>query len=589
MRSDIVVLMQVRVSKARGGVAYVYIVESYRDEAGKPRQRTVEKHGRLDALERADPHALENLRARAKELTAQRQGRRGVISYDTAVPSDGAAALNMGWQLVEAVVSRLGVGATAKRVANGQVADVLTLLVCSQTIWPGSKKAAIEHAERLMAGPQMPGLARVYRALDDIAAMSVDLQQAASKALGRGSYSLATVDYDVTNYFFHIDDSDDEPCGKTAARGTASRQRGFSKENRPDPIIQMGLFLDSDGIAVSYRLFDGNVPDTSTLPAALSEFKATFNAGRVVVVADKAMSTRPNLGALRQNGDGWIVSTSARTATKTIRDWLGEQAGWHGDDRSQIKSMITTRSVPVTEHGVDNLPKKVTEKIVAHWSADNAARDRQIRDDILARAAELASDEAKYRASNKRGVKKYITAETIDPETGELHAGKDTHLSVDTARADAEAVLDGYQIIRTSETHLPDSQILDRYRQLWRIEQTFRVSKTDLHTRPIFVRTPAHIEAHFAICFFALLATRLLERWTALPSGQLLEAIRDLDAIPIGDGIYRIIRPARWDTIDTITGASMDQTWASLRELRQWRRHLATAAKTTTFTTSTNP
>jgi len=305
-------------------------------------------------------------------------------------------------------------------------------------------------------------------------------------------------------------------------------------------------------------------------------------------VADKAMNTRANLGALAQNGDGWIVSASARTAAKTIRDWLLENADWVGDETSQVKSMIVTRAVPVTEHGVDNLPKKITEKIVAHWSADNAARDRHTRDDILARAAELAADEAKYRASNKRGIKKYITAETIDPHTGELHAEQHTHLSVDTARADAEAALDGYQIIRTSETELPDAQILDRYRQLWRIEQTFRVSKTDLHTRPVFVRTPAHIEAHFAICFLALLATRLLERWTRLPTGRLLEAIRNLDAIPVGDGIYRIIRPTSWDTIDTTTGTSMDQTWASLPELRQWRRDLTAVAKTTTFTTSTN-
>ena len=115
------------------------------------------------------------------------------------------------------------------------------------------------------------------------------------------------------------------------------------------------------------------------------------------------------------------------------------------------------------------------------------------------------------------------------------------------------------------------------------------MSKTDLHTRPVYVRTPAHIEAHFAICFLALLVTRLLERWTGLPAGQLLDAIRHLDAIPVGDGVYRIIRPTSWDTIDHAIGAGLDQSWATLTELRTWRRDLTRTAKTATFTTPTNP
>ena len=124
---------------------------------------------------------------------------------------------------------------------------------------------------------------------------------------------------------------------------------------------------------------------------------------------------------------------------------------------------------------------------------------------------------------------------------------------------------------------------------MWRIEQTFRVSKTDLNTRPVYVRTPAHIEAHFAICFLALLVTRLLERWTHLPAGQLLDAIRHFEASPVGEGVYRISRPAGWDTIDHATGAGLNQNWATLTELRAWRRDLTQSAKTAQLTTPNNP
>jgi hypothetical protein len=263
-----------------------------------------------------------------------------------------------------------------------------------------------------------------------------------------------------------------------------------------------------------------------------------------VVVADKAMNTANNLGALAQHGDGWIVSASARGADKTLKAWLLDPVGWTGDDKVRTKSMIVTRSVPVTMYGVPNVPFNVTEKVVARWSAAAAERDRLMRQEILAHAEALAADEARYRASSKRGVKKYITAETIDPATRELITGKRTSLSVDRARADAEAVFDGFQLVRTSETTLADTAILDRYRQLWRIEQTFRVSKTDLNSRPVYVRTRAHIEAHFALCFLALLVTRLLERWTGLPAAQLLDAVRHLDAIPVGGrqrGVHAVL------------------------------------------------
>lgn len=587
--------MLVRITKTRDGVQYAYIVEAYRDEQGRSRQRVIERHGRLDVLLAEDPDALVKLKVRAKELTASRQARRGTVTFDTTVPSDGASGLNAGWWLAAAVLERLGVEKTARSFAKsqgaeaGEVARILSLLVCSRVVWPCSKKATVERAAQLLGGPTKLDLTRVYRALDLIAAMALDLQQAASSGLGRAKTALGTVDYDVTNYFFHIDQDDTDPEGKTGPRGTASRQRGHSKENRPDPIIQLGLFLDAEGIPVSYRLFDGNVPDTSTLPAVLGEFKTAFRCERIVVVADKAMNTKNNLGALAQHGDGWIVSASARGADKTVKTWLLDPKGWTGDEHAKTKSMIITRSVPVTMYGVENVPFNVTEKVVACWSAHAAERDRLTRDDILTRADALAADEARYRASSKRGVKKYILAETIDPATGELITGKETSLSVDRERAEAEAVFDGYQLVRTSETSLADQAILERYRQLWRIEQTFRVSKTDLATRPVYVRTRAHIEAHFAICFLALLVTRLLERWTGLPAGQLLDAIRHLEAIPVDKAVYRILRPTAWNTIDHAVGAGLDQTWATLPELRTWKRDLTQAAKTATFTTPTKP
>ena len=431
-------------------------------------------------------------------------------------------------------------------------------------------------------------LGRIYGGLDDLAVLSPLLQEAAWRGIGRTPADLATVDYDVTNYFFHIDAPDQDPVGKDGARGQATRQKGYSKEHRPDPIIQMGLFLDAEGIPVSYRLFDGNVPDMSTLTSALSEFKTVFRPGRIVVVADKGLNTAPNLIGLHDHGDGWIVAASHRR-DRAVQDWILDPTGWvwNPEGTFRIKSQIIEHTISARVGGV-SVKAVVKEKFVAAWSTAAATRDRATREELLRKADLLAADAPTWRAGNKRGPRKYVTENTVDTTTGEILTGHDTTiLGVDRVRAAAEALLDGYHMVRTSETTLGDQHILDRYHQLWQIEHAFRVSKTDLEARPVFVRLPSRIEGHFAICFLALLATRLLERWTGLPSAQLVQAIKDFQAMPCGDGVYRLQRPG-WEPIDAATGVALNQTWATIDQIRNWARQLTAAVKTTTFPTRHN-
>jgi len=581
--------MFVRITKAPGGVEYVHTVEGYRDERGKSKQRIVTSHGKLADLLVEDPNALVKLKEQVKAADGERAAGKGVIAYDTSAPWDGQCPANVGWLLADGVLSRLGAPGVMGRGIPG---EVLRLLVCSRVVWPCSKIKAWERQEQLFAGPKVADWHDVYDALDGIAALASELQKAAAASLERSARALATVDYDVTNYFFAIDHDDPDPVGKDGARGQASRQRGHSKESRPNPIIQMGLFTDGDGIPIGYRLFDGNVPDVSTLAVALPEFRATFHPGRIVVVGDKAMNTAGNLGMLHQQGDGWIVSTTVRSGKKEFQDWATSPDGWtitsraeDGTVTSKIKSRLVTKTVPHEEHGVKGLPVEVSERQIVRWSADSVARDQANRADMLAKAAHLADNPARLKASKHRGVLKYIIEDHVDPATGEIR--QDTTIAhIDQDRADAEARFDGYQALRTSETDLPATAIIDRYRQLWRIEETFKVSKTGgLDTRPVYVRTRTHIEAHFTICFLALLITRLLQRWTGLPATRLLTALRAATATPVAPGIYRMTRTPDWTTIDTATRVPLNQSWAKINQLRDWHRNLTKTAQTTQYTT----
>jgi hypothetical protein len=568
----------------RPGDGYAYIVENYRDAKGRPTHRTVEKLGRVLDLAAADPAWREAAEARAAELTAAKDAARGMVAYDLTERADPRGALNWGWMLADAAYERLGLSSWLARRRRDKgwgvdVAAALRMLVASRVLWPGSKRAAAARQGRLLGGGFDMPLDEVYRALDPLCEEAARVQARARRAVAGQGEALDCVFYDVTNYFFEIDQPDPAQDGHDPPRGEAVRRRGFSKEHRQSPIIQMGLFMDASGVPVSYRLFHGSSPDSATLAGALGEFKATFGAPRVTVVADGAMNSAANLAALDGAGDGWTVASSIRKAGKDLRQWVLDPAGWsyQMDDEGRVasmsKSQIRVRALTWKDPDGRKHTKHVTEKVVARWSAAHAARERATRAEMAAKAAALAADPAKLKASNRRGVKKYVKQELADPATGEVASQPRLVTTLDQARLDKDAQLDGYWLCHTSQLDASDAEILGQYRELWKIEDAFRVTKTDLETRPVYVWTPKHVEAHFLICFLGLLVTRLLQAWAGhIPSGQLRQLLADAVATPAADGLYLVARPETWDVIDEATGVGTDRKWVTAEGLRARRR-----------------
>ena len=560
----------------------MYIVEAYRDEAGKPTHRIVEKLGKVSHLAADDADWRAKAEARVVELTAARQSTRGIVAYDLGEPADPAGVLNAGWLLADAGFDQLGLSSWLRRRGRElgwtvDVESILRFLVVSRLVWPGSKRATVANADRLWAGPGV-SLDRVYRALDYLCDQSVRIQSRARAALAGHGEKLQCVFYDVTNYFFEIDQPDAPGGDHEPARGKVSRRRGWSKEHRQSPIVQMGLFMDQTGMPVSYRLFHGSTPDASTLQGALSEFKQQFAGPKVTVVADSAMNNQANLAMLDSAGDGWILAASIRQTTQALRDWVLDPNDWShqmdddGRVASMTKSKIHTRTIKYKDHEGRIVRKKITEKVVAHWSGAYAAREQATRAEMAAKATALISDPSAFKASNRRGVKKYVKTEQVDPSTG-LLSNINPVLSLDQDKLAADSLLDGYWLLHTSQVEVTDAALLNQYRQLWRIEENFRVSKTDLHTRPVYVWTPEHVEAHFLICFLALVITRVLQQHAGgLPAGKLCELLTQLVVTEASNGIYLTGRPTDWDTIDQATGVDTNHKWVTTTQLRAWRR-----------------
>ena len=307
--------------------------------------------------------------------------------------------------------------------------------------------------------------------------------------------------YDVTNYYFETDEQND------------FLHKGISKEHRPNPIIQMGLFMDNRGIPITYELFPGNTNDCLTYRPNFGRIKKQFDLGRLISVADKGMTTGDNIWYTinTPTHDGYVFSMSIRGAEKGIKDYVLKEEGyeWLGTEYKR-KSRKSPRTILVTSVTGKKMKKQVDEKQVVFWSEKYARRAKAERETALAKARDLAQNPGNYTRATSYGAAKYVKKIDYDKETGEILTSSSI-LDIDEEKIREEEALDGYYMLLTSEMETSDDEIIDMYRGLWRIEESFKVTKSELEARPVYVWTKEHIEAHFLTCFVALTIARILE------------------------------------------------------------------------------
>jgi hypothetical protein len=302
------------------------------------------------------------------------------------------------------------------------------------------------------------------------------------------------------------------------------------------------------------------------------------------------MNNARNLIGLAGQGDDWVFAASIRKTGAKIRDWALAGTGWvyqidpGGYLVAKTKSKMITRTVSYKAEDGTKVKRRLAEKVIVRWTADYANRQRRKRAELAAKAAALAGDPVKWKAASKRGAAKYVHVEQADPATGEVEESCPV-LSLDEVRLEDDAALDGYWLVHTSRTGASDQELLANYAQLWQIEDAFRVTKTELRARPVYVRTPEHIEAHFAICFLALLVARWLRNQLGMPVGQIADRMAELSVSDASDGYFLVNRTRAWDQIDQALGIDTDKKWATIAELRHWRRRVAAALRCETLPT----
>jgi len=494
------------------GRAYLSIVHGYRDKEGNSKQKTVKSIGYVDELEKEYDDPIAHFTAVAEAMERERLSSKSVtfsIEADAQLERSTANRKNYGHVVLSKVYHELDIHRFLKNARRHEnfkfnTDGIMRLLVFTRLLCPGSKRASHLNKDIFFDNFKF-SLDDVYDALTHFDKISVALQQHLHEMVA-AQYKRETdiVYYDVTNYYFEIDKQDD------------LRKKGFSKENRKDPIVQMGLLLDKLGLPISYKLFPGNTHDSQTLMPMLTQIKKRFDVKRIITVADKGLNSGDNIAYSTVLGDGYIYSKSVRGASEEFKKWVLDERGYREiTDKYKLKSQVVPDAlirVTTKQVGKKKYKKEETleQKWVAFYSKKYADRAKHKREEAIAKALKMIKNPSKYKQTYDYGAAGYIVNLKVDKDTGEILNIEDT-LLLDTQKIKDEEKYDGYYAIVTSELDDSDEHIIDLYRQLWHIEESFKLTKSVFNARPIFLQTAQHINAHFLTCFIALLVARIVE------------------------------------------------------------------------------
>jgi len=515
--------MNLKQSRQKNGRVYLSIEKGYRDKTtGKPKAKTVKSLGYLDVLEKEYADPIAHFKEVARKMTEEEQALNKLtlsINMCEKLSSNTDNRKNFGYAAILKIYHDLGLDIFFNNKSRHEsfqynTNSIMILLVVSRLLRPGSKKKAFEEKGRYFERFNF-SLADLYRSLSHFSQVATELQRYLNlKITEKYGRNTKTIYYDVTNYYFEIDEGDD------------FRKLGFSKQKSRDPIVQMGLALDADGIPLHYELFPGNTVDKETFKPAIGEIRRNYDTGRIIVVADMGIITGDNIFYLQgkekgKNFNGYVFSFSVRGGTKVFKDYVLSAEGYVGLDGKPVdenadfkaKSRVIARDINVTLPSGKKVKKTVYEKQVVFWGRKYALKARAERAEVLKKAQDLAANPQKYTKATSYGAAKYVKNLKFDKKTGEIVKVRERPV-FDDAKVAEEQKYDGYYAIVTSELDMSDSEVIETYRGLWKIEETFRVTKGVLETRPVYVSLQDHINAHFLTCFIALTIMRLIQQKT---------------------------------------------------------------------------
>ena len=533
--------MRLQIVKSKNAQS-LYVVKSiYHNK--KRTNKVIEKLGTYEHLKNIlheDPIAwakkyVEELNKKEKEGT-----REIIVKYSPTkiIEKNLQTSFNIGYIFLEKIYYELGLNDICNNINNKYKFDydlnsILSRLVYSRIIYPSSKLATFELSKKYIEQPNFE-LHDIYRALEVIAKETDFIQSALYKnSLKVSKRNTSILYYDCTNYFFEIEQE------------SGLRQYGPSKEHRPNPITQMGLFMDGDGIPLAFSVTAGNTNEQITLTPLEEKILNDFKLSKFIVCTDAGLASNANRKFNDKNDRAFITTQSIKKLKKHLMDWALDPSGWHlsgdkkeynikeieNDEKSLelYKDRIFFKDRWIKENGLE-------QKLIVTYSLKYKNYQRQIRNSQIERAkVAIANKSFKLDKCNQNDFKRFIKKTNITKE-GEIAEKKILSLNIDTIQK--EEKFDGFYGVCTNLDDEPE-EIIKVNQRRWEIEESFRIMKSEFKARPVYLSRDDRVTAHFTTCFLSLVILRFLEKMLdeKYTTSKIIDCLREMNFTEsIGNG-----------------------------------------------------
>ena len=502
--------MRLSISKSKNSTSLYVIKSTY--ENGVHSSKIVEKLGTVDELSKKlngqDP--IEWAKKYIDELNRKEKEEKldVIVKYSTSkiIPKNEQRSFNGGYLFLQRIYHQLGIHKICNNLSTKYKFDfdlnsILSRLLYARIIFPASKLATLQLSKQFIEQPNFE-LQHIYRALEIIAKETNFIQSSLyNNSLKVTKRNTGVLYYDCTNYFFEIEQEE------------GLKQYGPSKEHRPNPIVQMGLFMDGDGIPLAFNINKGNTNEQLTLKPLEKKILSDFNLSKFIVCTDAGLASKTNREFNNERDRAFITTQSIKKLKKHLMEWALDPTGWKlacGEknydisklDEEHDKEKIFYKERWIKEDGLE-------QKLIVTYSLKYRNYQRQIRNSQIERAHKTIDlNPGKLKKCNPNDYKRFIEVNCCTKD-GELADNK--VYSINTELIAKEEKFDGFYAVCTN---LEDEAvaIIKVNQNRWEIEECFRIMKSEFKARPVYLSRDDRIEAHFTTCFIALILYRFLEK-----------------------------------------------------------------------------
>lgn len=574
--------MRLTTNKTKNGISY-YIIRSVRRD-GKRSSEVVERLGtEREIMEKFHcTDAYEWAKARLDEFNqaeAEKQHKVLVpLRTDVLIPFDKQNSYNVGYLFLQKIYYDLRLPNICRKISKEHsfsydLDSILSRLVYERILNPSSKLSCYEQSSDLLEPPAFE-LHQIYRALSVIAeesdSIQAELYEASRRLVKRQTGVLY---YDCTNYFFETE----YPEGL--------KQYGPSKEHRPNPIVEMGLFIDRSGIPLAFCIHPGNTNEQTTLIPLEEQILRDFSLSKFIICTDAGLSSERNRKFNNFGGRCFITTQSIKKLKKDLRQWCLEPTGWHLKDSpdtydiSRLEDTAKNRSKlfykQLYVEGNDGKRDiNFNQTLIVTYSLKYRNYQQQIRNQQISRALKAIDIEPKRIDKHSQNDYRRFIKKTSITADGKCAANK--IYEIDQEAIQEEAQYDGFYAVYTNLDDDP-CEIAAVNQGRWEIEESFRIMKSEFGPRPVYLKRDDRIKAHFTTCFIALLIYRILEHKldSQFTCEEIISTLRKMRVTSIGNEGYvpSYTRTKLTDALHEYAGFRTDYELIKKRTIKGICRH----------------